>query len=170
MESRVKQAQATVIKQKYRYFLRKYQKLVQQHAHYKEIFEGIEGSIEESLQIQQENSSIAFIKKLMEETEKNHNKLQKNIDELRLQKDKTMDKMAVLKDQLMGLKREYFEVQRQRQHRRKLEKAIQQENKQNQITCNMFKIRLEKKQICKQIKTIEVKAVNKEKAHAEVLK
>ena len=33
----------------------------------------------------------------------------------------------------------------------------------------MFKIRLEKKQICKQIKPIEVKAVNKEKAHAEVL-
>ena len=44
----------------------------------------MEGSIEENVQIQQENSSIAFIKKLMEETEKNHNKLQKNIDELRL--------------------------------------------------------------------------------------
>ena len=44
----------------------------------------MEGIIKESVQIQQENSSIAFIKKLMEETEKNHSKLQKNIDELRL--------------------------------------------------------------------------------------
>ena len=152
VEGRVKQTQVSSIQQKYRYFLRKYHKLLEEHAHYRAIYEERDRSVEEHPQIQQENSSIAFIKKLMDETEKKHESLRREIDELRQEKDETMEKMGVLKGELMGLKREYFELERRRQQRRRVEDAIEEENKQMRITRNMFKIRLEKKQSLKQVR------------------
>ena len=58
LEGKVEHSQLKKIQNKYQFYMRKYQKISEEHLKYKELYENIEHNVDESHQIMEENRSI----------------------------------------------------------------------------------------------------------------
>jgi len=111
--------------------------------------------------MKEENRSIDFIKKVMEDTEKRYSVLKDNIDSLRQNKEDTKRELARLKSILQKIKRDCFELERREAELQESFKCAEQAEKRTEIHKTMFKIRSEKK--ASQTESVKIKKVALEK-------